>query len=100
MLTSYRRGLDGTCPSSLNTGSDVIIADVVARRRVHVRDVICSSQRHRHLLTSAGSRVRVHVTGNAVERGRTFLVHFEGLSTTPSVFAFSYLFTTLVALLE
>ena len=79
-MTSYRLGSDVVCPSPLDTGSDVIIADVVARRRVHVRDVMCTSQRRRHLLTSAGSHVRLHVTGNALQRGRTFLIHFEGLS--------------------
>ena len=73
-----RLGPDAACPSPLDAGSDVIVADAVARRRVRVRDVICSSQRRRHLLTSAGSRVRVHVTGSAVERGRTFLIHFDG----------------------
>ena len=76
-----RLGPDAACPSPLDAGSDVIVADAVARRRVRVRDVICSSQRRRHLLTSAGSRVRVHVTGSAVERGSTFLIHFEGLTS-------------------
>jgi len=76
-MTSRRQGKDGACPS---TSNDVIIDDLVARRRVHVRDVTCSPQRQRNLFTSAGSRVRIHVTGNAVERGRTFLIHFVGES--------------------
>jgi len=80
MMTSRRQGSDGACPSPQTAGDDVIIDDLVARRRVHVRDVICSSQRRRHLFTSAGSRIRVHVTGNAVERGKTFLIRYEGLS--------------------
>ena len=80
MMTSRRQGSDRACPSPLAASNDVIIDDLVARRRVHVRDVTCSSQRQRHLFTSAGSQVRVHVTGNAVESGRTFLVHFEGTS--------------------
>jgi len=78
VLTSRRKDADGACPSLLTMSNDVIIDDLVARRRVHIRDVICSSGRQRHLFTSAGSRVRIHVTGNAVQRGRTFLIHFEG----------------------
>ena len=80
MMTSHRQGSDRTCPSPLTTSDDVIIDDLVARRRVHVRDVICSSQRDRHLFTSAGRRIQIHVTGNAVERGRAFLIYYEGLT--------------------
>ena len=79
VMTSRRQGSDGTCPSPLSASNDVIIDDLVARRRVHVRDVTCSAQRQRHLFTSAGSQVRIHVTGSAVEGGKTFLVSFQGL---------------------
>jgi hypothetical protein len=66
------------CSSTSSSTIDVIVDDIVAKRRTHVRDVMCSRP-ERHLFTSSGNKIRVHVTGDVSDSGgRTLLMHFTG----------------------
>lgn len=57
---------------------NVVIDDAIAAKRIQVGACATSRRWQRHLMTSAGSAVRVHVTGDVGVDGTNFLLHYSG----------------------
>lgn len=56
----------------------VVIDDAIAAKRIQVGACATSRRWQRHLMTSAGNAVRVHVIGDVAVDGTNFLLHYSG----------------------